>query len=127
MEMGVSNIVKNSLIGALIVILQLFVMVVTQDSGTEVTSWTFNIPNISFISFSPILTKSQNQRISFSFRTRNPNGLLFCHYLKGLDIKELDRINYKLCGELKYGLFVLDYRLRQYQEDGLTLGTGKLF
>lgn len=118
--MGISNIVRKSLFGALIVILQFFVTVVTQK--TEVTSWTFNIPNISFISFSPILTKSQNQHISLSFRTRNPNGLLFCHYLKDLDIKELDRINYKLCGELKYGLFVLDYRLRQYQEDGLTLG-----
>ena len=125
MEMGISKSLHNSLIRVLIVILQIVALVVTQE--TDPKSWTFNIPDISFISFSPILTSSQNQHISLSFRTRNPNGLLFCHYLKDLDIKELNRINYKLCGELKFGLFVLDYRLQQYEEDGLTLGIGKLF
>lgn len=114
--------IRNSLYGSFIVILHLLTLVVMQE--TEVTSWTFNIPNVSFLSFSPIISRSQNQHISLSFRTRNPNGLLFCHYLKNLDIKELDKINYKVCAELKYGLFVLDYRLRQYQEDGLTLGIG---
>ena len=106
-------------------ILHIVALVVTQE--TDVKSWTFNIPDVSFLSFSPIITRSQNQHISLSFRTRNPNGLLFCHYLKDLDTKELNRINYKLCGELKFGLFVLDYRLREYEEDGLTLGIGKWF
>ena len=120
----ISTFVWNSIsYRSLIVILLHFVTsVVTQD--TDVTSWTFNIPNVSFLSFSPVITKSQNQHISLSFRTRNPNGLLFCHYLKDLDVKELNKINYKICAELKYGLFNLDYRIRQYQEDGLTLGVG---
>ena len=121
----ISLFVWNSILyGSLIVIFHFVTSVVTQD--TDVTSWTFNIPNVSFLSFSPVITKSQNQHISLSFRTRNPNGLLFCHYLKDLDVKELNKINYKICAELKYGLFKLDYRIRQYQEDGLTLGVGML-
>ena len=122
----ISSFVSHSIsYGSLFVILfNFFTSVVTQD--TDVTSWTFNIPNVSFLSFSPVITKSQNQHISLSFRTRNPNGLLFCHYLKDLDVKELNKINYKICAELKYGLFQLDYRIRQYQGEGLTLGVGKL-
>lgn len=95
-------------------------------ASQEVKSWTFNIPDVSFLSFSPVLTATQNQRIALKFRTRNPNGLIFCHYLKDLDVKELERINYRLCAELQYGLFLLNYRLMQYSEPGLSLGTGKM-
>lgn len=99
---------------------------VTDTWSQDVKSWTFNIPDTSFISFSPVYTNTQNQRISLQFKTRNPNGLIFCHYLKDLDVKELERINYQLCVELQYGLFVLNYQLMQYLEPGLTLGKGKV-
>ena len=93
----------------------------------EPKAWTFNIPGVSFVSFSPVYSSSQNQHISLRFRTRNPNGLIFCHYLKDLDIRELERINYRLCGELQQGIFVLNYRLMHFQEDGLNVGKGKPF
>ena len=109
-------------LAVLLVMTCLTTLTVTQ----EVKSWTFNIPNVSFLSFSPILTNSQNQRISMKFRTRNPNGLIFCHYLKDLDIEELERINYRLCAELQYGLLLVNYRLMEYSEPGLSLGTGKM-
>ncbi|XP_052774947.1 axotactin-like isoform X2 [Mya arenaria] len=99
------------------------VAMATIVSSQEIqTSWTFNIPDISFISFSPKYTNTQNQRISLNFRTRNPNGLIFCHYLKDLDVKELKRINYQLCAELQYGVFVLKYQLMQYSDDGISIG-----
>ncbi|WAR24366.1 CTP5A-like protein [Mya arenaria] len=90
------------------------VAMATIVSSQEIqTSWTFNIPDISFISFSPKYTNTQNQRISLNFRTRNPNDL---------DVKELKRINYQLCAELQYGVFVLKYQLMQYSDDGISIG-----
>lgn len=109
-------------LAVLLVILKIFPTTYSQ----EVASWTFNIPDISFLSFTPVYTNAQNQRISLSFRTRNPNGLVFCHYLKDLDIKELQRINYRLCAELQYGLFFLRYKLMDYDEVRLSVGKGKL-
>ncbi|XP_060552945.1 axotactin-like isoform X2 [Ruditapes philippinarum] len=105
-------------LAVLLVILQTFPTTLSQ----EVTSWTFNIPGISFLSFTPLYTNTQNQRISLSFRTRNPNSLIFCHYLKDLDIKELQRLNYRLCAELQYGLFFLSYKLLDYDEVRLSVG-----
>ena len=107
----------------LLVIVTMVTIVSSQDIAKS--SWTFNIPDVSFISFSPTYTNTQNQRISLNFRTRNPNGLIFCHYLKDLDVKELKRINYQLCGELQYGVFVLKYQLMQYSDDGISIGKGK--
>ena len=109
----------------LAVLLVIVVAIATVSSSQDIKSWTFNIPGVSFISFSPTYTNTQNQHISLKFRTRNPNGLIFCHYLKDLDTKELQRINYQLCGELQYGVFVLNYQLMQYFEDGLSVGEGK--
>jgi len=106
-------------------VLLVFVTMSTVIESQEIKSWTFNIPDTSFISFSPTYTNAQNQRISLNFRTRNPNGLIFCHYLKDLDVKELERINYKLCGELQYGVFVLKYRLMLYLDNGVSIGKGE--
>ncbi|XP_053393740.1 axotactin-like isoform X2 [Mercenaria mercenaria] len=105
-------------LAVLIVVLQMLPTILSQD----LKAWTFNIPGISFLSFTPVYTNTQNQHISLSFRTRNPNGLIFCHYLKDLDVKELERINYRLCAELQYGLFELSYKLLDYDEVRLSVG-----
>jgi hypothetical protein len=116
-------------LAVLLVILLLLPTCKSQEPSSSPlpSSWTFNIPGISFLSFSPTLTNSQNQRISLSFRTRNPNGLIFCHYLKDLDVKELDRINYRFCGELQYGLFVITYKLLEFEQSQIRVGKGKSF
>ncbi|KAL4235944.1 hypothetical protein ACF0H5_004332 [Mactra antiquata] len=85
-------------------------------------SWTFNIPGVSFLSFSPVYTNTQNQRISLSFKTRQPHGLIFCHYLKDLDAMELERLNYQMCAEIQYGIFVLTYKLKDFEEVRISVG-----
>lgn len=37
-------------------------------------------------------------------------------------MKELDRVNYRFCGELQFGLFVISYKLLEFEESQITVG-----
>lgn len=62
----------------------------------------------------------------FNFRTRSPNGLLFCHLVEQFNqsVHPLLR-NYHFCAELSHGHLQVKYNLNQ-KSDVLELGRGKL-
>ncbi|KAL5016977.1 hypothetical protein ScPMuIL_006566 [Solemya velum] len=91
-----------------------------QNSST----WTFNIPKKSFLSFSPDLLNGQNQHLSLSFRTHRFNCLLFCHFVDKYDAKKFPYLrNYQLSAEIQQGMLHITYNLNEYT-DNLILGSG---
>lgn len=93
-----------------------------QNSST----WTFNIPKKSFLSFSPDLQNDQSQHLSLSFRTHRFNCLLFCHFVDRYDTKELPYLrNYQLSAEIQQGMLHITYNLNEYT-DVIELGRGEL-
>ncbi|XP_048758506.1 axotactin-like isoform X3 [Ostrea edulis] len=86
----------------------------TNSTNSKPTSgWTFS-KNQSYVAFSPNLTLEQDQQIKFSFRTRSPNGLLFCHLVEQFNqsFHPLLR-NYHFCAELSHGYLQVTYNLNQ--------------
>lgn len=97
----------------------------TNSTNSKPTSgWTFS-KNQSYVAFSPNLTLEQDQQIKFSFRTRSPNGLLFCHLVEQFNqsFHPLLR-NYHFCAELSHGYLQVTYNLNQIF-DVIKLGRGK--
>lgn len=88
------------------------------------SGWTFSKQE-SFVAFSPNLTLEQDQEIMFSFRTRSPNGLLFCHLVEHFNqsVHPLLR-NYHFCAELSHGFLQVKYSLNQIS-DVMNLGKGE--
>lgn len=122
----------NSIIGRLLLLLIWTSGYMTQEATTSSVNphlsssgWTFS-RNQSFVAFSPNLTLEQDQEIMFNFRTRSPNGLLFCHLVEQFNqsVHPLLR-NYHFCAELSHGHLQVKYNLNQ-KSDVLELGRGKL-
>lgn len=122
----------NSIIGRLLLLLIWTSGYLTLESTTpsvnphlSSSGWTFS-RNQSFVAFSPNLTLEQDQEIMFNFRTRSPNGLLFCHLVEQFNqsVHPLLR-NYHFCAELSHGHLQVKYNLNQ-KSDVLELGRGKL-
>ncbi|ESO92611.1 hypothetical protein LOTGIDRAFT_162527 [Lottia gigantea] len=87
-------------------------------------SWTFNNPGISYIGFSPQYTSGQSQHIELKFRTRQPNGLLFHHYLLPFDKNKFPLLyHYELYAEIRKGYLRVGHQVNQYSQL-LTLGQG---
>nr|XP_034312115.1 contactin-associated protein-like 5 isoform X6 [Crassostrea gigas] len=118
----------NSIIGRLLLLLIWTSGYLTLESTTpsvnphlSSSGWTFS-RNQSFVAFSPNLTLQQDQEIMFNFRTRSPNGLLFCHLVQQFNqsVHPLLR-NYHFCAELSHGHLQVKYNLNQ-KSDVLELG-----
>ncbi|XP_061182173.1 axotactin-like isoform X3 [Saccostrea echinata] len=90
-------------------------------STNPTSTWTFS-KDQSYLAFSPNLTLEQDQQIILSFRTRSPNGLLFCHLLEHFNQSFHPLLeNYHFCAELSHGYLQVKYNLNQ-NSDVIKLG-----
>lgn len=98
----------------------------TFKSSGAVKVWTFSIPGVSHICFSPQLQNVKFQHLQLSFRSLQPNGLLVHHFLKNYDKDAFLLLNnYELLVELRRGQLQIGYNFNHYQ-DTLTVGKGNL-
>lgn len=89
------------------------------------TTWTFN--GLAHITFRPDYQDDQSIHLKLRFRTRQPNGLLFYHYLKSYDAKKFPLLkSYELFAEIRQGYVRVGSNFNQYS-DVVPIGSGEFF
>ncbi|XP_046357050.2 contactin-associated protein-like 2 isoform X3 [Haliotis rufescens] len=79
------------------------------------TTWTFN--GLAHITFKPDYQDDQSIHLKLRFRTRQPNGLLFYHYLKSYDAKKFPLLkSYELFAEIRQGYVRVGSNFNQYSD-----------
>ena len=84
---------------------------------TVVNSTVWTLSGESYLAVRPDYSSSQNQHLQLSFRTSEPNGLLFHHHLHDYDKQNFPFLtHYEFTGELRLGHIKVSYLLNQYSD-----------
>ncbi|XP_041351941.1 contactin-associated protein-like 2 [Gigantopelta aegis] len=79
------------------------------------TVWTFS--GQSYLEVWPQYSDSQNHHLQLTFRTSDPNGLLFHHHLSDYNKQEFPFLtHYEFIGEIRLGHIKVSYLLNQYSD-----------
>ncbi|XP_046578022.1 LOW QUALITY PROTEIN: contactin-associated protein-like 2 [Haliotis rubra] len=85
------------------------------NTAANSTTWTFN--GVAHLTFRPDYQDDQSIHLKLRFRTRQPNGLLFYHYLKSYDAKKFPLLkSYELFAEIRQGYVRVGSNFNQYSD-----------